>query len=66
MRWAVPVARVGKGRSAYRILVEKEGGRLEDIGVDGRTIFNWTSNESVGSACVGLIWLRIGINGGLL
>jgi hypothetical protein len=41
MRWAEYVTRVGNRRCANRVLVGKpEGkGQLEDVGVDGKTIF---------------------------
>ena len=36
-RWAVHVARINEKRNAYRVLVQKrEGGNLEELGVDGR------------------------------
>jgi hypothetical protein len=43
LRWAGHVARMGKRRSAYRVLVGKPQGRnhLEDPGVDGRIILKW-------------------------
>jgi hypothetical protein len=43
MRWAGHVASMGKGRSAYRILVGRlrEGDHLEVPGVDGRIILKW-------------------------
>jgi len=65
MRWAGRVARVGKRRDAYRVLVQKEGRHLEDNSVDGNTTLNWIFKESVDPAFFGLTWLRIGINGGL-
>jgi hypothetical protein len=38
MRWAGHVARMGKGRNVYRVLVgsQRERGHLKDQGVDGR------------------------------
>jgi hypothetical protein len=43
MRWAVHVARMGKMRNAYKILVVwPEGKRpLEDLNKDGRIILKW-------------------------
>jgi len=40
MRWAGPVARMGKGRGVYRVLVWKPEGRdhSKEPGVDGRII----------------------------
>ena len=44
MRWAGHVARMEKGRSAFKILTGKSTGKrpLEGLGVDGRTILEWT------------------------
>ena len=43
MRWAGHVARMGKKRGVYRILVGKTEGKrhLGDPGVDGRIILRW-------------------------
>ena len=43
LRWAGHITRVGKRRSAYRVLVGKREGRnrLEDQGVDERKILKW-------------------------
>jgi hypothetical protein len=43
LRWAGHITRVGKRRSAYKVLVGKREGRnrLEDQGVDGRKILKW-------------------------
>jgi hypothetical protein len=65
MRWAGHVARMGEGRGAYRILV----GRPDRKRPLGRTRRKWEDNikmdlQEVG--WTGLIWLRIGIGGGLL
>ena len=42
-RWARHVARMGKRRGAYRVLLGKpeERDRLKDPGVDGRIILRW-------------------------
>ena len=42
-RWAPHVARMGKRRGAYRVLLGKpeERDRLKDPGVDGRIILRW-------------------------
>jgi hypothetical protein len=61
-----PVAPVGKRRDEYRVLVQKEGCHPEDNSIDGDTVLNWIFKESVDPASFGLIWLSIGINGGLL
>jgi hypothetical protein len=44
MRLAGHVARVGKSRSVYSVLVGKPYGKrhLEDPGIDGRIILRWT------------------------
>ena len=44
LRWAGHVARMEEGRSAFRILTDKPTGKspLGDLGVDGRTILEWT------------------------
>jgi hypothetical protein len=53
--------------NAYRGLVGKPQGKnhLKDRGVDGRIVLKWIFNKWNG-ACTGLIWLRIGTDGGLL
>jgi hypothetical protein len=57
MKWAGHVARMGKRRGVYRVLVgnPKEKNYLEDIGVDMKIIFrNWDVGVWTGSS-----WLRI-------
>jgi hypothetical protein len=44
----------------------REGDHLEDPGVDERIILKWIFERLGGGALTGLIWLRIGTNGGLL
>jgi hypothetical protein len=44
----------------------KEGDHLEDLGVDGSIILNWTYKKWDRMARTGLIWLRIGTGGGFL
>jgi hypothetical protein len=68
MRWVEHVARVGKRRSVYRVLVGKpEGNRPL-----GRPKPRWEDNikmnlqELGGVTCTGLIWLRIGTDDGHL
>jgi len=39
---------------------------LEDPGVDGRIILNWIFKKWYGEAWTGLLWLRIGKDGGRL
>ena len=50
-----------EGRGAFKILTGKElwGG----LGVDGRTILEWTLKREVSVRVIGLIRLRIGIIG---
>jgi hypothetical protein len=60
MRWAGHVARAGKWRNAYRMLV----GMPEDVG--GWTILKWILERQDEMAWIGFIWLRVGTNGGLL
>jgi hypothetical protein len=42
----------------------KERYHLEDPGVDGRIIFRWIFRKWYVGAWTGLIWLRIGTDGG--
>jgi hypothetical protein len=68
IRWAGHVARMGEGRGAYRILMERPEGRRPL----GRPMHRWEDNikidlQEVGwGAWTGLVWLRIGTGGGLL
>jgi len=68
MRWAGHVAGIGEGSGVYRVLVWKpeERDNFEDPGVDGMIISIWVFRKWNGGAWDGLIWLRIGIGGGLL
>jgi hypothetical protein len=68
MRWAGHVARMGEGRSVYRVLAGKPEGKnhLEDQEVDERMGSKWALERLVGGVWSGFTWLRIGIIGGLL
>jgi hypothetical protein len=44
----------------------KEGDHWEDQDVGGWTILKWILEREDGTVYIGLIWLRIGTNGGLL
>jgi hypothetical protein len=68
LRWAGHVARMGEKRGAHSVLVEKSEGRRplrrprprweDNIKMDLRKV-GWGTKT-------GMIWLRIGIGGGLL
>jgi hypothetical protein len=68
MRRTGHVARMGAKRKAYRVLVGKPEGRRPL----GRPRYRWMDNikwileKQDGMVWTGLIWLRIGISGGLL
>jgi hypothetical protein len=55
-------------RNVYRILVEtqKIRGHWEDQDVGGWIILKWILERQHGMIWIGLMWLRIGISGGLL
>ena len=58
----------GGRRGIYTVwwgnLIEKD--HLEDPGVDGRITLRWIFRTWGGGAWIGLMWLRIGTNGGHL
>jgi hypothetical protein len=43
----------------------KRRDHFEDLGVDGKTVFEWLLGKW-GGKMAGFIWLRIGTSGGLL
>jgi hypothetical protein len=45
---------------------QKEGDHCEDKDIGGWTILKLSLERQVEMVCIGLIWLRIGISGGLL
>ena len=64
-RWAGHVARMEEGRSTFKIVTGKPTGKrsLERLGLDGRTILEWTLKKYVSMRGIGLIWRRIGTVG---
>jgi hypothetical protein len=68
MKWAGHVACKVDSKGAYRVLVGKSAGKshLEDPGLDGRIILRWIFRKWDVGIWTGLIWLRIGTNGGHL
>jgi hypothetical protein len=61
------VASTGEKKNAYRISVRRPEGKnhVKDIGVDARIILQWISKFYDGKGWSGLIWLMIGIIGGV-
>jgi hypothetical protein len=43
----------------------EERARLEDLGIDGRIIFEWIVKMSFVRMWLGLVWLKIGTGGGM-
>jgi hypothetical protein len=62
------VARLGKITNVYIALMGKpeDNHHLEDLGVDGRILLQWTLKKYYELAWKGLSWLRIKTVGGLL
>jgi hypothetical protein len=44
----------------------REGDHLGDLGVDERILLKWIFERWGGEAWTGLIWLRVGTDGGIL
>ena len=65
MRWAGHVARMGKRRGIYRVLVGKPEERdlLEDPSLDGRIMLRWIFRKWDVGIWTGLSWLRIRTGG---
>jgi len=68
MRWAVHVARMGRGEvyTGFWWGNLRERDHLKDPGVDGRIILRWIFRKWDGEEWTGSSWLRIGIGGGHL
>jgi hypothetical protein len=68
MRWTGHVAHMGGEERCIQGLWRnlRERGPLEDRCLDGRIILRWILRKGDGRAWTGLIWLRIGTDGGLL
>jgi hypothetical protein len=51
MRWAGHAARMGHGRSAYRVRRDlRERDYLQDLGVNGKTVLNKSSRNGIGGS----------------
>ena len=59
------VARMGKRRGGYRVLVGKPEGKnhLDNPGVEGRIILRWIFRQCDVRAWIGRSWLRTGTGG---
>ena len=68
MRWAGHLARVGIGElnTGFWSGNLKEGGHLEDPGIDWKIILKWIVKKWDGGVWTGLTCLREGTGGGLL
>jgi len=68
MRLAEHVAGVVEIRNAYKIFVGKPEGKKhsEDLGVDGRIMFEWILGKWSGNLWTACIWLMLGTSWGLL
>jgi hypothetical protein len=63
MRWAGHVARIGKGRGVYRILVGKPERKIP---LYGRVTLGWIFRKPNVGVWIGFGWLRIQTGGGHL
>jgi hypothetical protein len=63
MRWTGHVARMGKKRNVYRLLVGKPEGKRP---LGGCITLRWILERWDGVMWTGLVWLRIGTGGELL
>jgi len=68
MKWVGHLARTGRSRVVYRVLVGNlsERDHLEDGGLDGRITLRWIFRKCDVGVWTGPIWLRIGTGGGHL
>jgi hypothetical protein len=68
MRWTGHVVLWGTGEVhtgfCWGDLIERD--HFEDLGVDGRIILKWNLKQWDRGEWTGLLWLRIGTDGGLL
>ena len=68
MRWAVHVARMGRRRELYRVVVGnlRERDHWGEPGADGRIMLRWIFRKWDVGVWIGSSWFRIGTGGGHL